>query len=501
MGNGEGKLAVRGRAGHGRDGAILILNKAADAGSIPAARNRKGHGAVFLITAARRGGGNVIRHHLALGRRVNGGRVSRRYSQIRQARSRNGHIVLGHSLRLDRLYLLDLRQRLAKGRDGVRSLADHAGFRLGTGIVRPDAEHGANGVADHAAREGSLIKSTGLSSIALRISLAQHPIIIAIGINQLEALAGKLGCRHGRITRPAARPVADNDIRVKRATGSVVIEVNAIIERHRCHLGIFNHLCNIIDILHIIAVLARRLQVAEAHGTAGILIIGILVRAHVEKLAALPREVIDVLLQQRLRKRHSRVVGHINRTDRAVIGTGLPCQFLSRIQDRIHVARCVDARNHAHALGSGIGNDRVHLGLRQLVDIEVIIFFVARVDSLGHRVAAVRHSVHRQGHVVEQKAQAVVAECQLELVIAVRAHLVEQCDDPVLAEILTAAVEVQDLIIIRVVRRARLAVTRREGRDRQQAHCHDHRQNQRQHFLPQRSCLRLIHVFIPFPIL
>ena len=112
----------------------------------------------------------------------------------------------------------------------------------------------------------------------------------------------------------------------------------------------------------------------------------------------------------------------------------------------------------------------------------------------------VRRAIGREGHVIEQEAQTIVAESQLQLVIAISFHLVEQRDDPVFAEILAAAVEVQDLIIIRVVRRARLAVTRREGRDGQQAHHHDHRENQRQHFLAQRSCLRLIHVFHPFPI-
>ena len=166
------------------------------------------------------------------------------------------------------------------------------------------------------------------------------------------------------------------------------------------------------------------------------------------------------------------------------------------------MTRQVQQGDNLNALLLRRGNDLVHLRLGQPARVTAAVLqLIARLD-LGHnRLVRVRRAIGREGHVVEQKAQAVVAECQLELVIAVRAHLVEQCDDPVLAEILTAAVEVQDLIIIRVVRRARLAVTRREGRDRQQAHCHDHRQNQRQHFLPQRSCLRLIHVFIPFPIL
>ena len=167
------------------------------------------------------------------------------------------------------------------------------------------------------------------------------------------------------------------------------------------------------------------------------------------------------------------------------------------------MTRRIDARNHAHALGSGIGNDLVHLGLRQLVDIEVIIFFVARVDSLGHRVAAVRRPVHRQGHVVEQEAQAVVAHRQLDIVKSSRRRVVDDLLDVVDAVILTATVEEHDIILISVrgrSSRARLAVTRREGRDGQQAHHHDHRENQRQHFLPQRSCLRLIHVFHPFPI-
>lgn len=359
----------------------------------------------------------------------------------------------------------------------------------------------AGGVDRAVTREGILFKTTGLVSAALRVRLAQHPVIAAVGVDQPEAHFVKGRRRHGIIRAPAARPVADNNIRVKRATLGIIIEVDTVVERHRGHLGILNQLCNLINILHIIAVLARRLQFAEAHGTAGILIIGILVRTHVEKLAALPRKVVDVLLQQRLRKRHSRVVGHINRTDRAAIGASRACQRTRRAQDRIHVARCVDARNHTHALGSGIGNDRVHLGLRQLVDIEVIIFFVARVDSLGHRVAVICRPVHRQGHVVEQEAQAVVAHRQLDIVKSSRRCVVDDLLDAVDAVVLAAAVQEHNIVLVGRIRRitARLAVTRREGRDRQQAHCHDHRQNQRQHFLPQRSCLRLIYVFHSFP--
>ena len=101
---------------------------------------------------------------------------------------------------------------------------------------------------------------------------------------------------------------------------------------------------------------------------------------------------------------------------------------------------------------------------------------------------------------IEAEAQAIVTERQLQMRIVIFRQLVDDPFDLSDAEILSAAVEVEDAHeLVRRRRRARLAVTRREGRDRQQAHCHDHRENQRQHSLPQRSCLRLIHVFHSFP--
>ena len=501
MGNGEGKLAVRSRASQAsRDGAVVIHNIAANAGCIPVLRNRKAHRAAARIRPLIRGRRDVIRRHFALSRRVDGGSSGLRYSQIRQTRSRNSHVVLSHGLRLNRLYLLNHRQGITKGRDRVSSLVDNALFRLSTGIIRPDAEHGADRIADRAAREGSLVKSTGLSSIALRISLAQHPVIAAIGVDQPEALIGKVRSGHWGIIAPAVRPVADDDIRIKRAAGDVAIKIDTVVERHRGHASGLDHSSQLVDIFHIRAVITRRLQVAEAHGATRIDIIRILVRAHVEELAALAGEVIDILLQQRLRERDSGGIRHVDRADRAIVGAVRHRQRGRRAQDRIHVTRCVDARNHPHALGLGIGDDRIHLGLRQLIDVKVIVLFVAGMNRRLDSLAAIRRPIHRQGHIVQQETQAVVAHRQLDIVKSSRRCIVDDLFDTINAVILTAAIQEHDVVLVGRIRTVRTRrIRRRECRHGQQAQQHDEYKNHGKHFLMHWSFPCLVHLLaIPF---
>ena len=107
-------------------------------------------------------------------------------------------------------------QRAAECLDGISGAVDNASLRPIAGVVAPDAEHGTGGIADLTARECGLVKATCLFGRALRISLAEHPVVVPVGVDQLEALAGKRCGRHRAIARPAVRPIADNDIGVKR---------------------------------------------------------------------------------------------------------------------------------------------------------------------------------------------------------------------------------------------------------------------------------------------
>ncbi len=93
---------------------------------------------------------------------------------------------------------------LAKGGNGVGSFADNVCFSLIAGVVRPDAEHGAGRGLDGATLEDMAVKAAGLLCAALPIALAQHPVIIAVGVDELEALSCQIGGRHGGIALPAA---------------------------------------------------------------------------------------------------------------------------------------------------------------------------------------------------------------------------------------------------------------------------------------------------------
>ena len=323
-----------------------------------------------------------------------------------------------------------------------------------------------------------------------------------MGVDQLETHGGEISRRHGGIAAPAIGPVADEDVGVERTAGGVAIEVNAVVEGHGGHFGILDHLGNSVDIGHIVAVLAGGLEVAEAHGAGGEYVIGIFIRAHVEVLAALARKVADVLLQQGLGKGHGGGVGHVDGTGRAAIGAVLPRQSRGCGQDGVHVARGVDTGNHAHALGGGVGDDFVHLGLGQLIHVEVVIRLIAGVDGGRHPLAAVRLPVYRQGHIVQQEAQAIVAHGQLDIVKSSRRRIVDDLLDAVDAEILAAAVQEHDVVLVAgVFRVTRLGAGRgSECGDGQQPDHQNHRQNQRQQSLPRRSCLRLVHFVHSFPL-
>ena len=354
--------------------------------------------------------------------------IDRSHSDARQAGSRDRNT--GRFVR-NRLVIIDFRQLRAEGRNGIRRLADHGSFRLCAGVVRPDAEHRAGRIVDRAALERLIIKTAGLFSIALPVAFAEHPVIVAVRVDHLEALACKRFSRHRSIAAPAVRPIADHDVRIKRAAGSNIVKVDAVVECHRGHAGVLDQRGNRIDILHIIAVLAGALQITKAHRAAREHVVCILVCAHVEILAALGSEVINILLHECLREGNSRRIRDIDSTSGAVVGAGLARERLGCIKDRIHMARCVDHRDDTEALGLRIGNDLVHFGLRQFVRREIIISLVARMDRRSDLLTRIGRAVHGQAHIVQQEAHAVVADRKHHIVEASRSGIVNDLLDAV----------------------------------------------------------------------
>ena len=124
------------------------------------------------------------------------------------------------------------------------------------------------------------------------------------------------------------------------------------------------------------------------------------------------------------------------------------------------MARRIEHRDDAHALFLGIGKDGVHLGLRQLVDIEVIIGLVARVDRRSDLFAGIGRTVHGQAHIVQQEAHTVVADAQHDIAEACRGSIVDDLLDAVHGKILSAAVEHDDRQVEALYRSRTLRLSR-----------------------------------------
>ena len=145
--------------------------------------------------------------------------------------------------------------------------------------------------------------------------------------------------------------------------------------------------------------------------------------------------------------------------------------------------RGVDKGDDADASLRRIGDDAVHLSLGQLVICTgIIVCLVARLDGAFHLVAGERAlravDAVAQRHVIQQEAQAVVADRQLQVVIAVLRHLVDEVFDLLLCKVFSAAVEMKD------PHRCVCAVPRRQGGRGQQAqHQNKAEQDRKQSFL------------------
>ena len=196
-------------------------------------------------------------------------------------------------------------------------------------------------------------------------------------------------------------------------------------------------------------------------------------------------EIGNILLQKGFCEGHRLGIGHIDGSDgTAIIQIVVPGQRLSRMQYRIHMSRCVDQRDDGDVLFFGVGDDAIHLRLGQLAAACHGVGVIPRLDGILYRIAgktvltASRRSCFRSGcghflcggfllhqadgglllfsfdgrrfdavfqrHVVQQEAQAVVADRQFQIVVTVLCHFVDDVLDLLLRKILSAAVQMED---------------------------------------------------------
>ena len=353
-------------------------------------------------------------------------------------------------------------------------------LRLCAGVVAPHAEHAADDRGRAQRRAADLIVvpvgCIGIAAVEVVI-LAEDIVKVAGGVDDAEAVAREVRRRARRIAAPAARPVAHDDVLIKgigRGTDGgarPVGKLDAVVEGDGRHARALHHRGELVDVLDEVAVFAAALQAAKAHGAAGIAVIGVLIGAEVEIFAALGGEVVDVLLNERLREGDRRAVCHVDRPRRAVIAAGRPGERRGRLQNGVHVAGAVEQRDDLDPGGIGGGEDFVHLALRPLAARGGGIGGVARVYRRGDIRRRVGGAVHRDGHIIEQKAHAVVSDGEHDVRIAVRLRLIDERFDPVGGEILSSAVEHGDLHII--------AAAGRERRRREHAQQHADREQNR----------------------
>ena len=225
---------------------------------------------------------------------------------------------------------------------------------------------------------------------------AQHIIPIRIGIQNPEAVFLQVG---RAAVAAAAIPVADDEVRIDRALILDVIIVEAVIERHGGHTGALDHCGDRVHVGDEIIVHSIPLEPLKARSRSVIL-----VRTHVEVLAALAGKISNVLLQNCLRKGYRLGVGHVDGglgvdgslgvVVRQIVHTG---QILRRGEDRIHVSGGIHQRNDGNAALLGVSKDVVHLVFGQLTFACSRVSFITGLDSGLHcfMAKAARNAVRR----------------------------------------------------------------------------------------------------------
>ena len=307
------------------------------------------------------------------------------------------------------------------------------------GLVAPQAGHGTQDSGVIAAGDigdGGIDHGGGSTGVAVGAGGAAQDIVPAVvGVQDLVALGGQGGGGSDLVAAPAGGPVGGHDVGVKG--GGIVVEVQAVVEGDGSHARSLDGGGDTVDIVGKLIVQARGLQMAEAHGAAGVDVVGVLVRTHVEVGAALVGEVIHVLAHQSLGEFHGLGVGHVHGPGGTVVGAA-DADGLHGVQDGVHVAGGVDQGDNLDALGSSIVEDVVHLILGPLAGMGVSL--VAGLDTGGDSVAAVA----QDGHIVQDQPQTVVAQGQLQMGVAVLGQQVDELLDIIDLEEFPAAVHMVD---------------------------------------------------------
>ena len=283
-------------------------------------------------------------------------------------------------------------------------------LRLCAGIIAPHAEH----AADHRGRiDGCAahlivapVGSIGIAAVKV-IALAQHIVEVAGGIDDLEPVAGKIGCGAEAIATPAAGPIAHHDVLIKGVGGrasrcaGLVAVFDAVVKGNGGHARLLYHGGKLVDVLNEVAVLIGALEIAKAHAAGGIAVVGILVSAKVEVFAALACEVINILLDKRLGKSHRRAVRHVDGTNRAVIAASDSRQGSRRIQHRVHMSGAVEQGDDLNSGCIGSGKDLVHFAFAPLAGGVCGVTGIARLDCRFHCIAGIGFGIDGQRHVIQ----------------------------------------------------------------------------------------------------
>ena len=279
-----------------------------------------------------------------------------------------------------------------------------------TGIVAPDGVHAAIVCLIVAVRHIALavlarhIALGPLRAIPAGGFVANHIVPLVVRIDNAEVLRCKR--RRRSILVGAGIPIADNDIRIKILGRGLILIIEAIVKCHDSKAIALHHSGQAIDKGGVCRVLLRGHRSKAA-----------LVRRNVKVLAgAVLCKVRHILLHQCLYEGKACRVRGINcpvhagaaRSRRSV--NNIQAQCLHPTNHRLKVTRCIEHGDDPNLFLPGIVDQLLHLGLGQLIGPGIIKFLVALLNGAGDLVTGIRRAIHFHGHVVQQEAQAIVAE-------------------------------------------------------------------------------------------
>ena len=475
-GNGKGILAI-GIGAHYLDGSTVFHIETGDSVGIPAGGNSQADFApVGILLVTHIGGDIPCSHSVRTGQARDlgcGNSGSLRAGQLITGHGasiacgnvlhpvpglRNGAVHIkaaGNHFRADGCSVLALHLR-SHGAQYQPDVGCDLGFRLKVGIVAPDTEHAAGRVCNGAAHEAAVgpvacfriqgrivggVAGTGSPAVILTGNI----VVVTVDVDHLMAQLCHSGGRCGLVAIPAGGPEGHCDVLVKIVGGSI-IEIDAVVEDNGGHVIALDQRRHLINVIDKQLILALVYQSAKAHGTAGISVVCIFVRAKVEFGAALTAKVGNVLFHQALGKINRSGVFQIHGGGRAVKACTAAGQGAGSRYDGIHMSGVIQQGEDLDAHSVGMGNNRIHLRFRQFVGTEIVIVSVAllnRSSNLGIGIGA-------HGHIIQQESQTVVTKGQFQMGITGGGHLIDQSNDPVLGKILAAAVQMQDAVETRI---------------------------------------------------